>query len=1058
MLSTDNNDESKSHDSSASGTNDEGFSDSSSVNDAMPVHPVASMRGAFEESIYDSMEDPPNRKVRDTIDAATRRLQLLELEDFSEEYSGRWRQKEGAKFHPLFKIIAQISFGVHLLHKQTAKSDDEVVKILQTHVEEVDGFLQDTIADFDYAIKDIVERQTHLFMPLEHGRTFDKMLLERSFRTAIIEGNDIIERIIYRTTRAMNQSLEDVRKGIDATAELSKYLDRLGSSWTKRDTSLQGLYSAMRGNAEGWHQGFKRLQRKGVRLTKLLLSLETVVNEVSKRAGIASRRSIKHKKSQQSNRRDQPSLPSPAPPSAKSPISHNSSNSPKSIHTNRSSMMKPLPPDPLSCAVAADLVRYGVQPATQAATRQTTSSSAPRQTMSSPYLKQIESQNSLRKNQFRVSDSHKSRLFANTTDSPKTLSRSNSHTSTSRNTSRSPKSHAQPITTPKHPAHSSLGDPYPCSSTKPNSSHTSSRQFTQPAVSSIQPPLSKPHTENTSTLESSVSTDIPSQYAQCSQPQSPSNFYSVPGSPFGSAVVPLIFDAAGLRSSFHAKYHRLDIGTCPIDSPVEAFMDDSPGSESITNAVNDSSLSSTIEPGSLLTPVTSNTSPESHDIDSQILNPLNGPLENPSKTLENRVSHTASESGMILLPEFEPTMSDGLQIVLDPSWGNFAEAYDTQVVAEQAQERSTFLDDATRPNTGISPSIIATPLINQHVETPFPAELLFVAQGASVAALTESQLEKDVPVAKVLAPPGVSSIVTQLRKPSSASLKRHRSWDSGRASMQKSREHSVATMHPMHIKAIKLRRWSSLGSYKPNDETTSIFSQSQNPSPALRQDSIMRLSTAASPMIGRSSSHYSPNAPKFFEPNPGSPQLFFNYEITKGPFDSPSVNSTYTTQGPESSSMIDQGAFAAKSIPSTADSPSAPRMVRNLTGQSMLADESQRWQRPRPALAIDPSPPPLPYMRPVSAGPKSPLRLFPVHEPSSPGHAVPNRASGLYPATSSQFLSVDPHPSTKRSKHGLRKPSMASLKDIFHRKHSTRQEALTFSSGGLGGHVPITSI
>lgn len=106
-------------------------------------------------------------------------------------------------------MIAQISFGIHLLHKRTAKSEEEVISILQTHVDDVDGFLEDTNYDFDIAVQDIEERSQLLRMPLENGRVFDKMLRNHDFRTAIIDGNDIIERIIFRTRHAQSKSMDD---------------------------------------------------------------------------------------------------------------------------------------------------------------------------------------------------------------------------------------------------------------------------------------------------------------------------------------------------------------------------------------------------------------------------------------------------------------------------------------------------------------------------------------------------------------------------------------------------------------------------------------------------------------------------------------------------------------------------------------------------------------------------------------------------------------------------------------------------------------------------------
>lgn len=139
-----------------------------------PRHPISCMQGAFEESIMEYTAESFGY-IKDRLDSHARRQHLLEEETFDEGYSPRWRQKPGSKFHPLWKLIAQISFGIHLLHQRTAKSDHEVVKILQTHVDEIDSFLEDTMADFDLAISDIEERIEYLIMPLHNGRTFEQM-------------------------------------------------------------------------------------------------------------------------------------------------------------------------------------------------------------------------------------------------------------------------------------------------------------------------------------------------------------------------------------------------------------------------------------------------------------------------------------------------------------------------------------------------------------------------------------------------------------------------------------------------------------------------------------------------------------------------------------------------------------------------------------------------------------------------------------------------------------------------------------------------------------------
>ena len=235
----------------------------------------------------------PDARIRQTLDAATRRLQLLELDNPKDaHYATRWRRKPGAKFHPLWKLIAQISFGIHLLHQRIAKSEEEVIRILQTHVDEVDGFLEDTGEDFDLAMRDIDERLRLLLLPLEHGKTFNKMLRDRDFRKCIIEGNDIIERICIRTSKAMTKSLDDVERGLEAAAELAKFLDRLGKDWNEEDEDMLNVYTAMSGNAEGWSHAFLNIKKKGEKLKRMIRRLERIVTEVEKQAGMASRRKL----------------------------------------------------------------------------------------------------------------------------------------------------------------------------------------------------------------------------------------------------------------------------------------------------------------------------------------------------------------------------------------------------------------------------------------------------------------------------------------------------------------------------------------------------------------------------------------------------------------------------------------------------------------------------------------------------------------------------------------------------------------------------------------------
>ncbi|KAI4107343.1 MAG: hypothetical protein L6R37_001704 [Teloschistes peruensis] len=260
-----------------------------------PVHPVPQMQGAFEESMMETLnesEDPEPQDRMSNADSVSRRKMLLEQDEYQRTVAGRWKQRPGEQFHPLWKLVAQISFGMHLLQQGVAKSDEEVIKILQNHVDDIDGFLERTTEDFDLAQGDIDERIRYLKLPLEHGSVFDTMLNDRNFRTAIVEGNEKIEHIIDRTAAAMNDALKDVQKGLDATRELAKYLTRLDKQWDERTEEHDSVYLAMIGNTEGWTRAFLTLQSKGNALRRALVQLGGIVAEMQKKASAARQRNL----------------------------------------------------------------------------------------------------------------------------------------------------------------------------------------------------------------------------------------------------------------------------------------------------------------------------------------------------------------------------------------------------------------------------------------------------------------------------------------------------------------------------------------------------------------------------------------------------------------------------------------------------------------------------------------------------------------------------------------------------------------------------------------------
>ncbi|KAI5797513.1 hypothetical protein DFH27DRAFT_526270 [Peziza echinospora] len=240
-----------------------------------PLHPVPSMQGAFEESMYEQGHPPPSPTNPYAV-ATT----------ISNGIAAPFRQK----YHPLTKLISQIAFGIHLLHKRLAKSDSEVVRILQAHVNDMDTFLSTTTADFDLARSDVSARVKNLKVPLEAGPAsdvFENMLREPAFRAQIMEGNKKVEFVIKRTARAMNRALEDIGEGLKAVDELAKYLLTLKTGW--RNANLTRVYGAMTHNVEGWFRCFVGLQMKGQGLGERLNTLRTVVWEIDRRCGRASR-------------------------------------------------------------------------------------------------------------------------------------------------------------------------------------------------------------------------------------------------------------------------------------------------------------------------------------------------------------------------------------------------------------------------------------------------------------------------------------------------------------------------------------------------------------------------------------------------------------------------------------------------------------------------------------------------------------------------------------------------------------------------------------------------
>jgi hypothetical protein len=257
----------------------------------VPKHPIAAMQGPFAESLIEASA-PLKPPVRRKTDASTRRRELLDQRREEDTHAAKWQGKGGSKYHELWKLMAQISFGIYLLLHGLAKDEEAVLTILQKHVDEVDGFLEASMEDFDLAIEDIEERHQNLRLPLENIDVFEQMLEDRQFRLQIVEGNERIEHIIHRTESAMNDAMKNVRQGLEATREMAVYLSaaQQGKHWREAHEDMQKVFEAMRGNGEGWYKAYVTLQAKADYLGQSLEDLQTIVSEMDMRAGEVSRR------------------------------------------------------------------------------------------------------------------------------------------------------------------------------------------------------------------------------------------------------------------------------------------------------------------------------------------------------------------------------------------------------------------------------------------------------------------------------------------------------------------------------------------------------------------------------------------------------------------------------------------------------------------------------------------------------------------------------------------------------------------------------------------------
>ena len=263
-----------------------------------PIHPLPEMQAPFEESMLDATGEnghvpwvSPQRSVKTRQHALCRDEVATELA-WNFTYNCHWRRHPTAKFHPLRKTVAQIVFGVHLLHQHLERSVADVADILLKHVNELDGFLQQASEDLESSLKDMVFRHKCLKVPMQHVKEFDRLLEDHNYRTQLLDGNIVIERTIGRMSQMLNDYLIDVNTFQEANRDLDLYLLEIGDAWTYKNEDVGRIYSAMCGNTGGWSQFLQSLVVKAERLGVVLVQVSSYCNEIEKRCGAASRRSI----------------------------------------------------------------------------------------------------------------------------------------------------------------------------------------------------------------------------------------------------------------------------------------------------------------------------------------------------------------------------------------------------------------------------------------------------------------------------------------------------------------------------------------------------------------------------------------------------------------------------------------------------------------------------------------------------------------------------------------------------------------------------------------------
>ncbi|KAK2733460.1 hypothetical protein FQN57_002114 [Myotisia sp. PD_48] len=256
-----------------------------------PAHPIPRLQGPFEESIFESLQSS-HRNTSPTLDSTLRRKQLLQSPVYQRKCSGKWEQRGGENYHPLWKIVAQFSFGIHLLASGLAKSEAESVQILRFHISEFDGFVERTKEDFHLAQEDLAARLDLLTVPLANLDVLGSMLEDEKFRQFLLGCAERMNHVVDRSELSLSDALKDIGKGQTAIDTVHQFLVTLT---TQDDSSsavvFKDIHAEMLRRVALWSTALTELRTQGRTLAEHLVQLSAAVLKIQRKIGSFDRRS-----------------------------------------------------------------------------------------------------------------------------------------------------------------------------------------------------------------------------------------------------------------------------------------------------------------------------------------------------------------------------------------------------------------------------------------------------------------------------------------------------------------------------------------------------------------------------------------------------------------------------------------------------------------------------------------------------------------------------------------------------------------------------------------------